>query len=216
MKRSKTSKSWMNEHVSDIFVRQAQSDGYRSRAAYKLIEANEKFKLLEKGMVVVDLGAAPGSWCQVINNAIGSQGKIFALDLLEMHPIKNVDFIQGDFRDELVLHELENKLNDLKVDLVISDMAPNISGIKTKDQAGIIHLNELALDFAINWMKPNGNFLVKSFIGEQYESFIEAARVVFTKVTTFKPKSSRDRSAEIFIVGQKMKNIERLDDFSLE
>jgi 23S rRNA (uridine2552-2'-O)-methyltransferase len=206
----------MNEHVSDIFVRQAQSDGYRSRAAYKLIEANEKFKLLEKGMVVVDLGAAPGSWCQVINNAIGSQGKIFALDLLEMHPIKNVDFIQGDFRDELVLHELENKLNDLKVDLVISDMAPNISGIKTKDQAGIIHLNELALDFAINWMKPNGNFLVKSFIGEQYESFIEAARVVFTKVTTFKPKSSRDRSAEIFIVGQKMKNIERLDDFSLE
>ena len=113
----------MNEHVSDIFVRQAQSDGYRSRAAYKLIEANEKFKLLEKGMVVVDLGAAPGSWCQVINNAIGSQGKIFALDLLEMHPIKNVDFIQGDFRDELVLHELENKLNDLKVDLVISDMA---------------------------------------------------------------------------------------------
>jgi|TARA_B110000503_G_scaffold78630_1_gene120884 23S rRNA (uridine2552-2'-O)-methyltransferase len=206
----------MNEHVSDIFVRQAQSDGYRSRAAYKLIEANEKFKLLEKGMVVVDLGAAPGSWCQVINNAIGSQGKIFALDLLEMHPIKNVDFIQGDFRDELVLHELENKLNDLKVDLVISDMAPNISGIKTKDQAGIIHLNELALDFAINWMKPNGNFLVKSFIGEQYESFIEAARVVFTKVTTFKPKSSRDRSAEIFIVGQKMKNIERLNDFSLE
>ena len=206
----------MNEHVSDIFVRQAQSDGYRSRAAYKLIEANEKFKLLEKGMVVVDLGAAPGSWCQVINNAIGSQGKIFALDLLEMHPIKNVDFIQGDFRDELVLHELENKLNDLKVDLVISDMAPNISGIKTKDQAGIIHLNELALDFAINWMKPNGNFLVKSFIGEQYESFIEAARVVFTKVTTFKPKSSRDRSAEIFIVRQKMKNIERLNDFSLE
>ena len=206
----------MNEHVSDIFVRQAQSDGYRSRAAYKLIEANEKFKLLEKGMVVVDLGAAPGSWCQVINNAIGSQGKIFALDLLEMHPIKNVDFIQGDFRDELVLHELENKLNDLKVDLVISDMAPNISGIKTKDQAGIIHLNELALDFAINWMKPNGNFLVKSFIGEQYESFIESARVVFTKVTTFKPKSSRDRSAEIFIVGQKMKNIERLNDFSLE
>jgi 23S rRNA (uridine2552-2'-O)-methyltransferase len=130
--------------------------------------------------------------------------------------LKNVDFIQGDFRDELVLHELENKLNDLKVDLVISDMAPNISGIKTKDQAGIIHLNELALDFAINWMKPNGNFLVKSFIGEQYESFIEAARVVFTKVTTFKPKSSRDRSAEIFIVGQKMKNIERLNDFSLE
>ncbi|MDA1339246.1 MAG: RlmE family RNA methyltransferase [Methylophilales bacterium] len=216
MKRSKTSKSWMNEHVSDIFVRQAQSDGYRSRAAYKLIEANEKFKLLEKGMVVVDLGAAPGSWCQVINNAIGSQGKIFALDLLEMHPIKNVDFIQGDFRDELVLHELENKLNDLKVDLVISDMAPNISGIKTKDQAGIIHLNELALDFAINWMKPNGNFLVKSFIGEQYESFIEAARVVFTRVTTFKPKSSRDRSAEIFIVGQKIKNIEQLNDFGLE
>jgi len=206
----------MNEHVSDIFVRQAQSDGYRSRAAYKLIEANEKFKLLEKGMVVVDLGAAPGSWCQVINNAIGSQGKIFALDLLEMHPIKNVDFIQGDFRDELVLHELENKLNDLKVDLVISDMAPNISGIKTKDQAGIIHLNELALDFAINWMKPNGNFLVKSFIGEQYESFIEAARVVFTRVTTFKPKSSRDRSAEIFIVGQKIKNIEQLNDFGLE
>jgi len=198
----------MNEHVSDAYVKQAQSDGYRSRAAYKLIEANEKFKLLASNMVVVDLGAAPGSWSQVISNMIGSGGKIFALDLLGMQGIKNVNFIQGDFREESVLHLLENNLKDLKVDLVISDMAPNISGIKAKDQAGIIHLNELALEFAKKWMKPNGNFLVKSFIGEQYESFIDATRQIFTKVVIFKPKSSRDRSSEVFIVGQKMKNLE--------
>jgi 23S rRNA (uridine2552-2'-O)-methyltransferase len=198
----------MNEHVKDSYVKQAQSDGYRSRAAYKLIEANEKFKFLSKNMVVVDLGSSPGSWSQATEKIVGSQGKIFALDIIEMQPIKNVSFIQGDFREEYVLHELENKLGDLKVDLVISDMAPNISGIKTKDQAGIIHLNELALDFSMNWMKPNGNLLVKSFVGEQYETFIDAARKVFNKVVTFKPKSSRDRSSEIFIVGQKLKNME--------
>jgi 23S rRNA (uridine2552-2'-O)-methyltransferase len=208
MKRSRTSKSWMNEHVKDSYVKQAQSDGYRSRAAYKLIEANEKFKFLFKNMVVVDLGSSPGSWSQASEKIVGSQGKIFALDIIEMQPIKNVSFIQGDFREEYVLHALENKLGDLKVDLVISDMAPNISGIKTKDQAGIIHLNELALDFSRNWMKPNGNLLVKSFVGEQYETFIDAARKVFNKVVTFKPKSSRDRSSEIFIVGQKLKNME--------
>ena len=208
MKRSRTSKSWMNEHVKDSYVKQAQSDGYRSRAAYKLIEANEKFKFLSKNMVVVDLGSSPGSWSQATEKIVGSQGKIFALDIIEMQPIKNVSFIQGDFREEYVLHALENKLGDLKVDLVISDMAPNISGIKTKDQAGIIHLNELALDFSRNWMKPNGNLLVKSFVGEQYETFIDAARKVFNKVVTFKPKSSRDRSSEIFIVGQKMKIME--------
>ena len=207
MKRSRTSKSWMNEHVKDSYVKQAHSDGYRSRAAYKLIEANEKFKLLSENMVIVDLGSSPGSWSQAAGNIIGDQGKIFALDILEMQPIKNVNFIQGDFREKHVLNALENKLGDLKVDLVISDMAPNISGIKTKDQAGIIHLNELALDFTKNWMKPNGNLLVKSFVGEQYEDFIRAARKVFNKVVTFKPKSSRNRSSEIFIVGQKMKNI---------
>ena len=208
MNRSRTSKSWMNEHVKDSYVKQAQADGYRSRAAYKLIEANEKFKFLSKNMVVVDLGSSPGSWSQATEKIVGSQGKIFALDIIEMQPIKNVSFIQGDFREEYVLHALENKLGDLKVDLVISDMAPNISGIKTKDQAGIIHLNELALDFSRNWMKPNGNLLVKSFVGEQYETFIDAARKVFNKVVTFKPKSSRDRSSEIFIVGQKLKNME--------
>jgi 23S rRNA (uridine2552-2'-O)-methyltransferase len=208
MKRSRTSKSWMNEHVKDSYVKQAHSDGFRSRAAYKLIEANERFKLLTKNMVVVDLGSSPGSWSQAAGNIIGGQGKIFALDILEMQPIKNVNFMQGDFREEHVLNALENKLRDLKVDLVISDMAPNISGIKTKDQAGIIHLNELALDFSKNWMKPNGNLLVKSFVGEQYEEFVESARKVFNKIVTFKPKSSRDRSSEIFIVGKKMKNIE--------
>ncbi len=208
MKRSRTSKSWMNEHVKDSYVKQAHSDGFRSRAAYKLIEVNEKFKLLAKNMVVVDLGSSPGSWSQAAVNIIGDKGKIFALDILEMQPIKNVNFIQGDFRGEHALNTLENKLGDLKLDLVISDMAPNISGIKTKDQAGIIHLNELALDFSKNWMKPNGNLLVKSFVGEQYEEFIDAARKVFHKVVTFKPKSSRDRSSEIFIVGQKMKKIE--------
>ena len=201
MKRTRTSKSWMSEHISDLFVKQAQKDGYRSRAAYKLIEINEKYNIFKENMTIVDLGSAPGSWSQVAVKRIGSKGKVIALDLLEMHPIKKVEFIQGDFRDDKVLIELESKLNNSEIDLVISDMAPNISGIKVVDQSAVIYLNELALDFSCNWLKPNGHLLVKSFIGADFDSFVNSLKPFFKKVVRIKPSSSRDRSSEIFVLG---------------
>ncbi len=202
MKRSKTSKSWMNEHVSDAYVKKAQMAGYRSRAAFKLIEANEKYQFLEKKMNVVDLGSSPGSWSQVLASMVDVKGNIFALDLLDMDTIKGVDFIQGDFREQEVLEMLEKKLDKIPLDLVISDMAPNISGIKPADQAGIIYLNELALQFAVDWLKPKGNFLVKSFIGAEFDIFVREVKKNFETVYTFKPKSSRNRSSEIFVYGK--------------
>ena len=201
MKRTRTSKSWMSEHISDVFVKQAQKDGYRSRAAYKLIEIDEKHNLFEENMTIVDLGSAPGSWSQVAIKRIGLKGRVIALDLLEMQPIKNVEFIQGDFRDNKVLIEVENKLKNLEIDLVISDMAPNISGIKVVDQSAAIYLNELALDFSCNWLKPNGHLLVKSFIGADFDSFIDSVKPFFKKVIRIKPSSSRSRSSEIFVLG---------------
>ena len=202
MKRSKTSKSWMNEHVSDAYVKKAKMAGYRSRAAFKLIEANDKYQFLEKKMNVVDLGSAPGSWSQVLASLMDGNGNIFALDLLDMDPIKGVDFIQGDFREQGVLEILEKKLDKTHLDLVISDMAPNISGIKSSDQAGIIYLNELALQFAVDWLKPKGNFLVKSFIGAEFDDYVREVKKYFEAVHTFKPKSSRNRSSEIFVYGK--------------
>ena len=201
MKRTRTSKSWMSEHISDVFVKQAQKDGYRSRAAYKLIEIDEKHNLFKENMTIVDLGSAPGSWSQVAIKRIGLKGKVIALDLLEMQPIKNVEFIQGDFRDNKVLIEVENKLKNSEIDLVISDMAPNISGIKVVDQSAAIYLNELALDFSCNWLKPNGHLLVKSFIGADFDSFVDSVKPFFKKVIRIKPSSSRDRSSEIFVLG---------------
>ena len=202
MKRSKTSKSWMNEHVSDAYVKRAQMAGYRSRAAFKLIEANEKYQFLGKKMNVVDLGSAPGSWSQVLTSLMDGNGNIFALDLLDIDPIKGVDFIQGDFREQGVLEILEKKLDKTRLDLVISDLAPNISGIKSADQAGIIYLNELALQFAVDWLKPKGNFLVKSFIGAEFDEYVREVKKYFKAVYTFKPKSSRNRSSEIFVYGK--------------
>ena len=202
MKRSKTSKSWMNEHVSDAYVKRAQMAGYRSRAAFKLIEANEKYQFLEKKMNVVDLGSAPGSWSQVLTSLMDGNGNIFALDLLDIDPIKGVDFIQGDFREQGVLEILEKKLDKTRLDLVISDLAPNISGIRSADQAGIIYLNELALQFAVDWLKPKGNFLVKSFIGAEFDDYVCEVKKYFKAVYTFKPKSSRNRSSEIFVYGK--------------
>ena len=201
MKRTRTSKSWMSEHISDVFVKQAQKDGYRSRAAYKLIEIDEKHNLFKENMTIVDLGSAPGSWSQVAIKRIGLKGKVIALDLLEMQPIKNVEFIQGDFRDNNVLIEVENKLKNSEIGLVISDMAPNISGIKVVDQSAAIYLNELALDFSCNWLKPNGHLLVKSFIGADFDSFVDSMKPFFKKVLRIKPSSSRGRSSEIFVLG---------------
>lgn len=191
----------MQEHLNDEFVKRAQKEGYRARAAYKLIEIDDKDKLIKPGMTIVDLGATPGSWCQVAVQRLKGQGKIIALDILEMHPIAGVAFIQGDFREDAVLKQLEATLNYKPVDLVIADMAPNISGISDVDQAGAMYLTELALAFSQQWLKPNGNFLVKVFIGAGFDDIVKVMRQQFDKVVTRKPKASRDRSSEVYLLG---------------
>jgi len=198
MKRSKTSKQWMLEHVTDPYVQRAQKDGYRSRAAYKLLEIDQRDHLLQPGTVVVDLGATPGGWSQV---AAAKGCRVIALDLLPFQPLAGVEFIQGDFRDDAVLAELEARLGGTPVSLVISDMAPNISGIGVADQARAMHLAELALDFASNHLKPGGSFLVKVFQGAGFEDFVKLTRTRFAKVVVRKPKASRDRSSEQYLLG---------------
>ena len=201
MKVSRTSKAWMQEHLNDEFVKRAQKDGYRARAAYKLIEIDDKDKLIKPGMTIVDLGAAPGSWSQVAVQRLKGQGKVIALDILEMTGIAGVKFIQGDFREEVVLLQLQEAINNQPVDLVIADMAPNISGVKDVDQAGAAFLTELALEFSHEWLKPNGNFLVKVFIGSGFDEIVKDMRLQFEKVVTRKPKASRDRSSEVYLLG---------------
>lgn len=200
MKRTRTSKAWMQEHVSDEFVKRANKEGYRARAAYKLMEIDDRDRLIRPGMVVVDLGAAPGSWSQVVMQRLKGQGKVIALDLLEMSPIPGVTFIQGDFREDSVLAELESHLAGKPVDLVISDMAPNISGISSMDQARMAHLIELALDFSAQWLKPGGHLLVKVFAGSGVDELVKAMRGQFRQVVTRKPKASRDRSSEVYLL----------------
>ncbi len=189
----------MEEHVSDQFVKRAEKDGWRSRAAYKLIEIQEEEKFLKPGMVVVDLGAAPGSWSQVVSEIVGDTGKVFALDLLEISPMPRVEIIRGDFTAEEVLIELEKMLNGSQVDLVISDMAPNISGIKAVDQAKCLGLAELAFDFCHENLKRNGSLLVKCFEGSGTQGFRESLRQAFNSVKVKKPAASRDRSSEFFL-----------------
>jgi len=201
MSKANSSKNWIKGHVKDPFVIQAQKDGYRSRAAYKLIEIDKKYHIIKPGIKAVDLGAAPGGWSQVLSNKIGATGRIVAADLLEMPPIKNIDFIQGNFEEEKVLRDIQDKLKNLPVDLVISDMAPNISGIKMVDQQRAIYLNELALEFVKNNLKQNGFFLVKSFVGADFEKFLNELKLHFKKVFKIKPDSSRSRSSEIFLLG---------------
>ena len=201
MKPTRTSKAWMQEHLNDEFVKRAQKEGYRARAAYKLIEIDDKDKLIKPGMTIVDLGSTPGSWCQVAVERLKGQGRIIALDILDMQPIAGVEFIQGDFRETSVLKELEEKLGNQPVDLVIADMAPNISGVKDVDQAGAAYLTELALEFSDQWLKPHGNFLVKVFIGSGFDEIVKTMRSRFDKVVTRKPKASRDRSSEVYLLG---------------
>lgn len=201
MKPSKTSKQWMKEHVNDPYVQLAQKEGYRSRAAYKLLEIDERDHLLKPGMVVVDLGATPGGWSQVAGNKVGDGGKVIALDLLPLQPLARVQFIQGDFREDSVLAQLEAALAGQKIGLVISDMAPNISGIDSADQARAIHLAELALEFAVQHLKPGGAFLVKVFQGAGFEAYMKAMRNHFGRVVSRKPKASRDRSSEVYLLG---------------
>ncbi|HEY9209770.1 MAG TPA: 23S rRNA (uridine(2552)-2'-O)-methyltransferase RlmE [Methylotenera sp.] len=201
MKPTRTSKAWMMEHLNDPYVKLAQKEGYRARAAYKLMEIDDKDKLIKPGMTVVDLGSAPGSWSQVAVQRLKGHGKVIALDILDMQPIGGVTFIQGDFREESVLRVLEEKINNTQVDLVIADMAPNISGVKDVDQAGAAYLTELALDFSKDWLKPGGNFVVKVFIGAGFEEILQNMRQMFDKVVTRKPKASRDRSSEVYLLG---------------
>jgi 23S rRNA (uridine2552-2'-O)-methyltransferase len=206
MKRSKTSKSWMKEHVNDFFVKQAKKEGYRSRAAYKLIEIAERDHLLAPGMTVVDLGAAPGGWSQVASEKLGVKGRVIALDLLEMAALPGVTFIQGDFTEASVLAELEIHLEKYPLDLVISDMSPNITGIGVIDQARGMYLAELALEFSVERLNYGGNFLVKVFQGSGFEDFLRKVRTTFNRVVTRKPEASRGRSSEIYLLGLGKRN----------
>lgn len=206
MKRTKTSKSWMTEHVNDPFVQRAKADGLRARAAYKLMEIDDKDKLIRPGMVVVDLGAAPGSWSQVAITRVGEKGAVFALDLLPMEPIHKVHFMQGDFHDAESVARFEALLDGRNVDLVMSDIAPNISGIPSVDQARCIYLAELALDFAQQHLTPGGKFLVKVFQGQGFDEFRKLMEREFKTVVVRKPLASRGRSSEVYLLGSGKRN----------
>ena len=205
MKRTKTSKQWMMEHINDVYVQRAKAEGYRSRAAYKLIEVAARDKLLKQGMVVVDLGAAPGGWSQVAAAKLGAGGRVIALDLLPMDSLRNVTFLQGDFREEAVVEALERELAGRAIDLVLSDMSPNISGIALSDQARAMHLAELALEFAVKHLKPGGSLLVKVFQGSGFQEFLREMRSRFNHVVTRKPEASRGRSNELYLLGKERK-----------
>ena len=205
MKRTRTSKAWMQEHVNDPYVQRAKKEGWRSRAAFKLMEIDDKDRLLRRGEVVVDLGATPGGWSQVAVKRVGDDGLVLALDLLEMEPIHGVHFIQGDFREDDVLRLLEERLAGRRVGLVMSDMAPNMSGVPLVDQARVMYLAELGLEFSRAHLKPDGAFLVKVFQGTDYEGFIRAMRAVFRTVVVRKPDASRDRSAELYVLGRALR-----------
>jgi 23S rRNA (uridine2552-2'-O)-methyltransferase len=206
MARSNSSNVWLQEHVNDHYVQMAKKDGYRARAAYKLIEIDDKDKLLKQGMWVADLGAAPGSWCQVAAQKVGPSGRVFALDILEMDPIRGVEFVQGDFREDEVLAEFNSLLNGRQIDLVICDIAPNITGNADTDQARSMYLCELGLEFAREQLKPGGNFLVKVFQGYGFTEYMTAMRETFASVVTRKPKASRDRSPEVYLLGKQKKS----------
>ena len=206
MKRTRTSNAWLREHVNDPYVQRARAEGYRSRASFKLMEIDDHDHLIRSGEVVVDLGATPGGWSQVAAKRMQGKGRVIALDLLEMDPLHGVEFIQGDFREDEVLAELEKALAGQRVRLVLSDMAPNMSGILLSDQARVMHLAELGLEFSRNWLKPDGAFLVKVFQGYGFEDFVREMRQVFTSVSSRKPDASRDRSAEVYLLGKGLKS----------
>jgi 23S rRNA (uridine2552-2'-O)-methyltransferase len=205
MSRSKTSKAWMREHINDPYVQRAKAEGYRSRAAYKLLELDKKDRLLVPGQLVVDLGAAPGSWSQVVVAKLGTKGRVVAVDLLPMEPLGGVHFVQGDFREQEVLDALLAALDGRKADLVISDLAPNISGIGVSDQARSMYLCELALEFARQCLAPGGSLLVKVFQGAGFTEFLAGMRKSFVKVGSRKPEASRGRSSEMYLLGKGFK-----------
>ncbi|WP_151446964.1 RlmE family RNA methyltransferase [Lacisediminimonas profundi] len=212
MAKKKLNKNWLHDHINDPYVKLAQKEGYRARAAYKLKEIDEEEKLIRPGQVIVDLGAAPGSWSQYARSKLsgkeggGINGTVVALDLLPMEPIADVLFIQGDFTDDAILAELDRQLGGRKADLVLSDMAPNLSGIAVSDAARVEYLIELAIEFARHHMKPDGALLVKCFNGRGYNEIVHRFRAEFKTVISKKPKASRDKSSEIFLLGKILKN----------
>ncbi|MFC0269162.1 23S rRNA (uridine(2552)-2'-O)-methyltransferase RlmE [Kushneria aurantia] len=201
-KKSAGDSSWMKEHFDDVWVKRRWADGYRSRASYKLIEIDDRDRLLKKGAGVVDLGAAPGGWSQVAAARVGSSGRVVATDILEMDPVGGVDFIQGDFTEEATLHAMLEALDGQPVDLVLSDMAPNMSGQAAIDQPGAMYLVELALDMAQQVLSPGGDFLAKVFQGEGFDDYLAELRRHFDKVQTRKPEASRPRSREVYLLGR--------------
>ena len=201
-RKNQSNKAWMHEHVTDHYVQEAKRLGYRARAAFKLLEIDARDSLLKPGQVVVDLGAAPGSWSQVAAGKLRGKGAVIALDLLPMQPVAGVEFIEGDFADDAVLERLERSLTGRQVDLVLSDMAPNISGVASVDQARGMLLAELALEFAGKWLRRDGCLVVKVFQGEGFDAFRKQMREVFGAVDVRKPKASRDRSSEVFLLGR--------------
>jgi 23S rRNA (uridine2552-2'-O)-methyltransferase len=210
MAKNRFSKAWLDQHRNDPYVKQAQARGYRSRAAFKLIEIDELDRLLRPGSVVVDLGSAPGAWSQVLRERLatgagGIRGRILALDMLPMEPVADVEFLQGDFRDEAVLAELDRRLAGVPVDLIVSDMAPNLSGVAAADAARMADLIELALAFACRHLQPQGALLVKCFHGSGYSQLVEHFKRVFVQVAPRKPKASRDKSAETYLLGRRLK-----------
>ncbi len=212
MAKKKLNKNWLHDHINDPYVKLAQKEGYRARAVYKLKEIDEDEKLIKPGQIIVDLGSTPGSWSQYARNKLsgstggGINGTIIGLDMLPMEPIADVHFILGDFREQDILDQLEKVLNGRKVDLVLSDMAPNLSGIAVADAARVQDIVDLAVEFAQNHMKPSGSLLVKCFNGSGYNYLVEKFRQEFKTVTQKKPKASRDKSSEIFLLGKTLKN----------
>jgi 23S rRNA (uridine2552-2'-O)-methyltransferase len=205
MKKSSSSKQWLRRHVSDPYVQRSKKEGYRARSAYKLTEIDDRDRLLRPGQFVVDLGAAPGGWSQVAAKRIGPSGRVVAIDLLPMEPLPGVEFIQGDFASSRGLAELRRQLGDRPVDAVLSDMAPNMSGIQVSDQARVMHLAEISRDFAVAHLHPEGVFLVKVFQGAGYDEYLKSLRNLFLKVLVRKPGASRSESAEQFLLARGLK-----------
>jgi 23S rRNA (uridine2552-2'-O)-methyltransferase len=205
MARTKSSSNWLRRHVNDPFVKQAQRDGYRSRSAYKLTELNDKDRLIRPGMQVLDLGSAPGGWSQVLGKLVGAKGRVLATDILKMDSLANVDFIQGDFTDEAVVAQLLEWLGGGKFDLIVSDIAPNITGIDSADQASSMYFLELALDTVRQTLKPGATFVAKMFQGAGSDQYVKELRTSFEKVLIRKPAASRAESREVYIVAKGFK-----------
>ena len=207
MKKSKSSGRWLKEHFSDVYVKRAKSEGFRARSAYKLIEINERYKIIKPGMTVVDLGAAPGGWSQYVAQLVGSKDRVFALDILPMQSIAGVEFIQGDFTKDEIVKILLDILQGKKVDVVLSDMAPNLSGVKVVDQMRALELAKMAFNFAGLVLKQNGTFLLKTFQGGEFDELLKGLRKQFSDVKVIKPDASRARSSEVFLLARNIPGV---------